>query len=81
MTVLSAGPARETRCNVSRDSYLPKIYNLVNEKGGLMQIQLLGRRTIYMYAADNGMLSDPKAALSVTVTFTDKSSLSAEIIK
>ena len=59
----------------------PKIYSLVNEKGGLMQIQLSGRRTIYLYAADNGMLSDPKAALSVTVTFTDKSTLSAEIIK
>jgi len=59
----------------------PKIYGLVNEKGGLMQIPLSGRRTIYLYAADNGMLSDPKAALSVTVTFSDKSTLSAEIIK
>ncbi len=59
----------------------PKIYGLVNEKGGLMQIPLIGRRTIYLYAADNGMLSDPKATLSVIVTFSDKSTLSAEILK
>ncbi len=59
----------------------PKIYNLVNEKGGLLQIPLSGRRTIYLYAADNGMLSDPKAVLSVTVTFSDKSTLSADVIK
>jgi hypothetical protein len=59
----------------------PKIYGLVNEKGGLMQIPLIGRRTIYLYASDNGMLSDPKATLSVIVTFSDKSTLSAEILK
>jgi hypothetical protein len=59
----------------------PKIYNLVNEKGGLLQVPLSGRRTIYLYAADNGMLSDAKAPLSVTAIFTDKSTLSAEILK
>jgi hypothetical protein len=59
----------------------PKIYVLVNPKGGLMQTPLAGRRTIYLYAADNGMLSDPKATLTVTVTFTDRSSLSAEVSK
>jgi hypothetical protein len=46
-----------------------------------MQVPLSGRRTIYLYAADNGMLSDPKATLLVTVTFSDKSSLNAEITK
>lgn len=59
----------------------PKIYVLVNPKGGLMQTPLAGRRTIYLYAADNGMLSDPKATLTVTITFTDKSSLTAEVSK
>jgi hypothetical protein len=59
----------------------PKIYNLVNEKGGLLQVPLSGRRTIYLYAADNGMLSDAKAPLSATAIFTDKSTLSAEILK
>ncbi len=59
----------------------PKIYTLVNPKGGLTQIPLAGRRTIYLYAADNGMLSDPKARLTVSVTFTDKSTLSAEVSK
>ncbi len=59
----------------------PKIYTFINEKGGLMQTLLSGRRTLYLYAADNGMLSDPKAALSVTVTFSDKTSLSAEVLK
>jgi hypothetical protein len=60
----------------------PKMYTLVNEKGGLMQIPFSGRlRTLYLYAADNGMLSDLKTPLSVTVTFSDKSSLSTEVIK
>lgn len=59
----------------------PKIYSFINEKGGLMQTPLSGRRTLYLYAADNGMLSDPKAALTVTVTFSDKTSLSADITK
>ena len=59
----------------------PKIYTFINEKGGLMQTPLSGRRTLYLYAADNGMLSDPKVALSVTVTFSDKTSLSAEVMK
>jgi len=60
----------------------PKMYTLVNEKGGLMQIPFSGRpRTLYLYAADNGMLSDPKTALSVTVTFPDKTSLTTEVIK
>jgi len=59
----------------------PKIYTFINEKGGFMQTPLSGRRTLYLYAADNGMLSDPKAALTVTVTFSDKTSLSAEIVK
>ncbi|HTY22745.1 MAG TPA: hypothetical protein VMC85_06420 [Desulfomonilaceae bacterium] len=62
-------------------AFYPQIYKLINEKGGLMQVPLSGRRTIYLYAADNGMLSDPKATLLVTVTFSDKSSLNAEITK
>jgi hypothetical protein len=59
----------------------PKIYKLINEKSGPLNAPISGRRTLYLYAADNGMLSDPKARLSVTVTFTDKSSLSSEVIK
>jgi len=59
----------------------PKIYVLVNQKGGLLGIPISGRRTIYLYAADNGLLSDPKSRLTVTVTFDDKTTLAAEVIK
>jgi len=59
----------------------PKIYQLINEKGGAMQAPISGRRTIYLYAADDGLLSDPKSNLTVVVTFTDKTTLSTEIIK
>jgi hypothetical protein len=59
----------------------PKIYKLINEKGGAMQAPISGRRTIYLYAADDGLLSDPKSILTVVVTFTDKTTLSTEVIK
>jgi hypothetical protein len=59
----------------------PNIYKLINERGGLLNTPISGRRTLYLYAADNGMLSDPRARLSVTITFTDKTSLSTEVIK
>ncbi|MBM4325982.1 MAG: hypothetical protein FJ118_02365 [Deltaproteobacteria bacterium] len=59
----------------------PKIYNLVNLKGGPLDIPVAGRRTLYLYAADNGMLADPNSILRITVTFTDKSQLAAEVIK
>jgi hypothetical protein len=59
----------------------PKIYKLLNEKGGKFQSPVTGRKTLYLYAADNGLLSDPKARLTATVTFTDKSTLSSEVIK
>lgn len=59
----------------------PKIYKLINEKGGMLQVPISGRRTIYLYAADNGLLSDPASVLTVVVTFTDKTTLTAEVIK
>jgi hypothetical protein len=59
----------------------PKIYKLINERPGPMSLPLSGKRTLYLYAADNGMLSDPKSRLTVTVHFTDKTKLSAEAIK
>jgi len=59
----------------------PKIYRLVNERGGAMQVPISGRRTLYLYGADNGLLSDPKSILTVVVTFTDKTTLTAEVIK
>lgn len=59
----------------------PSIYKLVNERGGAMQVPISGRRTLYVYAADNGLLSDPKSILTVVVTFTDKTTLSSEVIK
>ncbi len=59
----------------------PKIYKLINERPGPLQTSMSGKRTFYLYAADNGLLSDPKAVLTVTVTFSDKSSLKSEIIK
>jgi hypothetical protein len=59
----------------------PKIYKLVNEKGGMMQVPIAGRRTLYLYAADNGLLSDPASVLTVIVTFTDKTTLTTEVIK
>jgi len=59
----------------------PKIYDLVNMKGGPLNIPVSGHKTIYLYAADNGLLSDPKSRLTVEVTFADQSTLSAEVIK
>jgi hypothetical protein len=59
----------------------PNIYKLINEKGGSLNAPVSGRRTLYLYAADNGMLSDPKVKLTVTVTFIDKTTLSTEVIK
>ena len=59
----------------------PKVYNLVNLKGGPLDIAVAGRRTLYLYAADNGMLADPNSILRIIVTFTDKSQISTEVIK
>jgi hypothetical protein len=59
----------------------PKIYRLINEKSGALKIPVSGRKTLYLYAADNGLLSDPKSRLIVTATFSDKTSLSADVIK
>jgi hypothetical protein len=59
----------------------PKIYQLVNPKGGDMKIPVSGRRTLYLYAADNGLLSDAQSRLSITVTFTDKTTLFTDVIK
>jgi hypothetical protein len=59
----------------------PKIYDLVNSSGGEMDIPVSERRTLYLYAADNGLLSDPKSRLTVVVTFKDESVLSTEVIK
>jgi hypothetical protein len=59
----------------------PKFRECINKKPGSLNLELAGRKTLYLYAADNGMLSDPKANLFVTVWFTDKTSLSGEIIK
>jgi hypothetical protein len=59
----------------------PKIYNLVNLKGQALSIPISGRKTIYLYAADNGLLSDPNSRLTVEVDFSDKTTLSAEVIK
>jgi len=62
-------------------SIYPKIFNLVNEKGRSLHIPVPGRLTVYLYAADNGLLSDPKSRLQVTATFSDKKTLSAPVIK
>ncbi len=59
----------------------PKIYQLLDVKGGPLSVPVSGRKTIYLYAADNGLLSDPKTRLSLRVTFTDMTSLSADVIK
>lgn len=59
----------------------PKIYKLINMKPGPLNVPIAGRRTIYLYAADNGLLSDPNARLTVEATFSDKTTLSSEVIK
>lgn len=59
----------------------PEIYKLVNTKPSPMQLPLSGRKTLHLYAADNGLLSDPNARLTVTLTFTDKSTLSTDVVK
>jgi hypothetical protein len=59
----------------------PKIYQLINAKGGPLNTLVTGRRTIYLYAADNGLLSDPKSKLTVNAVFGDKTSLSTEVVK
>ncbi len=59
----------------------PAMYKLINQKGGPMQLAIAGRKTLYLYAADNGMLSDPKSRLMVTVTFSDKTTMSTDVIK
>ncbi len=62
-------------------SLYPKIYKLVNERGGPLNISVSGRLTLYLYAADNGLLSDPKSRLIATATFSDKTTLTAQVIK
>ncbi len=59
----------------------PKIYQLINAKAGPLSVPVTGRRTIYLYAADNGLLSDPKSRLTVTAVFSDKTSLSTDVVK
>ena len=59
----------------------PKVYDLVNGKAGLLNIPVAGRKTIYLYAADNGLLSDPSSRLSVEATFSDQTTLAVEVIK
>ena len=59
----------------------PRIHTLVNEKAGPLHLPVSGKKTLYLYAADNGLLSDPKSRLTVTLTFTDKSTMSTEVIK
>ncbi len=59
----------------------PKIYKLINEKPGLLQFPVSGRKTFYLYASDNGVLSDPRSKLIVTTTFSDKTTLSTDIVK
>lgn len=59
----------------------PKIYQLVDSKGGPLNLPVSGRKTIYLYAADNGLLSDPKTRLSLRVTFSDMTTLSTDVIK
>ncbi len=59
----------------------PKIYKLINQKPGPLNVPVSGRRTFYLYASDNGLLSDPKSVLIVTATFSDKTKLSTEVIK
>jgi hypothetical protein len=59
----------------------PKLQVLVNEKGGPLNLPISGRRTLWLYLADNGLLSDPKSRLTVTATFADRTTLSAEVIK
>ncbi len=59
----------------------PKIYQLINSKGGSLNVPVSGRRTMYLYAADNGLLSDPKSKLTVNAVFSDKTSLSTEVVK
>jgi hypothetical protein len=59
----------------------PKVYELVNQKAGPLNIPVGGRKTIYLYAADNGLLSETSSRLTVEATFSDQSTLSAEVIK
>ncbi len=59
----------------------PKIFKLINPKGGVMNVLIPKKQTFNLYAADNGLLSDPNSRLIATVTFTDKTTLSAEVIR
>lgn len=59
----------------------PKIYQLINPSGGSLNLLVSGRRTLYLYGADNGLLSDPNSRLSISATFTDNTTLSADVIK
>ncbi|MGD9819040.1 MAG: hypothetical protein AB7V04_10120 [Desulfomonilaceae bacterium] len=59
----------------------PKIYQLVDTKAGPLNVPIVGRKTIYLYAADNGLLSDPKTRLSIKISFTDNTTISTDVIK
>lgn len=59
----------------------PKIYSLAKVGKKSLDVQVSGHRTLYLYAADNGLLSDPNSRLTLTVTFTDNSQLSTMVIK
>ncbi|MFH1115629.1 MAG: hypothetical protein V1792_17105 [Pseudomonadota bacterium] len=59
----------------------PKIFQLINPKGGPMNVPIPNKQTLNLYAADNGLLSDPNSRLIATVTFGDNSTLSAEVIR
>ncbi len=59
----------------------PKIYVLVNSRGGLMNIEASGHKRLHLYAADNGLLSKPESRLAARVYFTDGTSLSGPVVK
>lgn len=59
----------------------PEIQKMVNPKGGPMNVPVSGRKTFYLYAADNGLLSKPETRLRAEAAFSDKTTLSADVIK
>jgi hypothetical protein len=62
-------------------SRYPKIYELLNATDGSLSIPLSGARTLYLHAADNGLLSDPNAGLRAVATFSDGTTLSCDVQK
>jgi hypothetical protein len=59
----------------------PAMIKLVNPTKGPLNIKVKDRKTIYLYAADNSMLTNPHATLNVRVVFTDKTELSADVLR